>query len=173
MVKRRFNDGWSRRGFSLLWDATTLSSIVDPAEVVSIRTMFAMVDDWPDTLPAAGGDAIVVAGLEGCLDLLDKHDAEQWLSNDLRDAILSFQIAYEGMAGLLFWVPSGRERISMSGASEQYYWAHRPSGKQGLHIGRLLWSGAENEIERILTSNDPNADYDGKDWVGLHHPRIS
>lgn len=173
MVRTRFNQGWSRRGFSLLWDAETLAEIIDPIDVISIRQMFAMVDGWPDDLPAAGGDAIVVAGVEGCLDVLDGADAERWLTEDLRRAVLSFQYHYEGAAGLIFWMPSGSKRITMRGASEEYFYRHRGSGEQGLHIGRLLWSGAENEVERIMNTQDTNADYDGKHWVGLYHPRIS
>lgn len=173
MVRTRFNHGWSRRGFTLLWDAETLAEIVDPAEVVSIRQMFAMVDRWPDELPAAGGDAVVVAGVEGCLDVLSGPEAERWLVEDLRRAIMSFQTHYEGGAGLVFWLPSGRSRIVMRGASEEYHYKHRNSGESGLHIGRLLWSGAENEIERIMNTDDDAADYDGKHWVGLYHPRIS
>jgi hypothetical protein len=173
MVRTRFNHGWSRRGFTLLWDAETLAEIVDPAEVISIRQMFAMVDRWPDELPAAGGDAVVVAGVEGCLDVLSGPEAERWLVEDLRRSIMSFQTHYEGGAGLVFWLPSGRSRIVMRGASEEYHYKHRNSGESGLHIGRLLWSGAENEIERIMNTDDDAADYDGKHWVGLYHPRIS
>lgn len=173
MVRTRFNHGWSRRGFTLLWDAETLAEIVDPADVVSIRQMFALVDRWPDELPAAGGDAVVVAGVEGCLDVLSGPDAERWLVEDLRRAIMSFQTHYEGGAGLILWLPSGRSRIVMRGASEEYHYKHRNSGESGLHIGRLLWSGAEIEIERIMNTDDDAADYDGKHWVGLYHPRIS
>ena len=61
----------------------------------------------------------------------------------------------------------------MQGATEPYYYRHRGAQGDGLPIGRLLWSGAENEIERIMDTDDQNADYDGKHWAGLHHPRIS
>jgi len=67
----------------------------------------------------------------------------------------------------------GWPRISMKGSTEQYYWKHRGFGPDGLPIGRLLFSGAENEVERIMNTDDSNADYDGKYWAGLCHPRIS
>jgi hypothetical protein len=102
MVRVRHNRGWSRRGFSLLWDVDMLAEITDPQDVVSIRQLFAMVDDWPEDLPAAGGDAIVVAGVEGCLDVLSRRDAEQWLADDLRSVILSFQGHYEAEPGWCF-----------------------------------------------------------------------
>ena len=174
MIKPRYNRGWPHRGFALLWCTETLEKICKPAEVVSLRQFFAMVDDWPDgDLPSVGGDAIIVSGLEGCLDVLDAKDVERWIETDLRQAVLSFQCKYEGEAGLIFWLPSGRTRISMRGASEEYYYRLRGTGDDGLHIGRLLWSGAEADVERIMNTDDENADYDGKHWAGLHHPRIS
>lgn len=173
MVRTRFNQGWPRCGIALLWDTEVLSGLNAPDEVVSLRQFFAMADDWPEDLPAANGDALVVAGLEGCLDVLAGEDARRWLETDLKEALLSFQDFYQGQAGLIFWMPSGRNRMSMKGASEAYYWRHRDSGTNGLPIGRLLFSGAENEVERLLNTDDSHADYDGKHWAGLHHPRIS
>jgi hypothetical protein len=173
MVRTRFNQGWSRRGFALLWDAEVLSSLANPQDVVSLRHFFARVDDWPDDLPTADGDALVVSGFEGCLDVLDGNDAERWIETDLKEAALSFQDFYQGQAGLILWAPSGRNRISMRGASEEYFWKHRDVAGDGLPMGRLLFSGAENEVERLLNTDDPHADYDGKCWAGLHHPRIS
>ncbi|MBW1789236.1 MAG: hypothetical protein JRK53_21905 [Deltaproteobacteria bacterium] len=174
MVFTRLDDAWMRRGFTLLWSPETLAHVAQPSQVVSVRQFFAMANAWPEELPGSGGDALVVSGFEGCLDVLSGQDAERWIENDLKEVILSFQDEYEGQAGLIFWVPSGRNRISMKGASEEYYWKHSASGSgRGLHIGRLLWSGAEKEVERILDSEDSGADYDGKAWAGLHHPRIS
>lgn len=174
MVFTRLDDAWMRRGFTILWGLKTLAHVVQPSQVVSVRQFFAMANAWPEELPASGGDALVVAGFEGCLDVLSGQDAEQWIENDLKEVILSFQDEYQGQAGLIFWVPSGGKRISMTGASEEYYWKHGEcESSRGLHIGRLLWSGAENEVERLLDSEDSGADYDGKAWVGLHHPRIS
>lgn len=174
MVMTRQDNAWQRRGFTLLWGKETLAKILQPSQVVSLRQFFAMKNAWPEELPASSGDALVVSGLEGCLDVLSAKDAERWIENDLKDIVLSFQDEYEGQAGLIFWVPSGRNRISMAGASERYYWRHSASeSSRGLHIGRLLWAGAEMEVERILDSDDRDADYDGKAWVGLHHPRIS
>lgn len=173
MVQTRFNRGWCRRGFGLLWDVAALGQVTRPEAVLSLRQFFANVEHWPEDLPAAEGDAMVVAGLEGCLDILTAEDAEVWIETDVREAILSFQDHYEGQAGLIFWLPSGRNRISMKGSTEQYYWKHRGSVPDGLPIGRLLFSGAESEVERIMNTDDFNADYDGKHWVGLHHPRIS
>lgn len=173
MVRTRFNQGWPRRGFALLWDAGILAGLNAPSDVVSLRQFFGMVESWPDELPAANGDALVVSGFEGCLDVLSENDAVQWIETDLKEAVLSFQDFYEGQAGLILWAPGGHNRVSMKGASEEYFWKHSGAGGDGLPIGRLLFSGAENEVERLMNTDNPQADYDGKHWAGLHHPRIS
>lgn len=174
MVRTRYDSGWMRRGCSLLWSIKMLTKVAEPHQILSMRQFFEEARSWPEELPCGGGDAIVVSGLEGCLDVLNSKDAEKWVEHDLKDLILSFQGHYEGQTALIFWLPSGRNRISMIGSSEEYFWKHGASdSERGLHLGRLLWSGAENEVERILDTDDKEADYDGEAWAGLHHPRIS
>ncbi len=167
-------DRWKRRGFSLLWDAVALASVAEPSQVVSIREFFAMQDDWPEELPSAGGDALVVAGLEGCLDVLEAGDAVTWLESDLKSVVLDFQETYKGDAALILWLPSGGKRIGMEPATEQYTWTlPPPNGHRTIDLGRHLWAGAETDVARILNPDDPKGDGDGPDWVGLYHPRIS
>lgn len=173
MVRTRFNHGWARRGLSLLWDSQTLAGLVSPENVLSLREFFAMENKWPEELYAADGKAIVVAGLDGLLDVLDAASAAHWIESDLHEIIQSFQDHFYGEVGLIFWLPSGRERMDMNPATERYFWKHRPSGPEGLPLGRLLFSGAEAEVERIIASQERGVDPDGKEWVGLHHPRIS
>ena len=171
MVNTHRGESWMRQGFSLLWGAETLSKLAKPNEVASLREFFTMAESWPAELPSCNGNALVVAGLEGCLDVLDTDDAVRWIEHDLKEVIFSFQEEYEGQASLVLWIPSGRNRITMRGASEEYHW--KRGNKETIHIGQLLWSGAEKEVERILDPSDEGTDYDGKAYVGLHHRRIS
>lgn len=168
------SDRWMRCGFSLLWEPRILSDVVAPTAVVSIRELFALRRAWPDELPGSEGDALVVAGLDGCLDSLSEQDAVSWLESDLKSAVLSFQEHYEGQAALILWLASGRTRIGMDLADEQYFWrvgAARDAAR--LPIGRCLWGGAEADVARILVSEEKSPDIDGDAYVGLHHPRIS
>lgn len=173
-MKLRHNHGWHRRGFSILWDADVLEDLVTPADVVSVRQFFGMQHDWPEDLPACNGDALVVAGVEGCLGALSFADAERWIEEDLKQAVLSFQDHFEGQTGLMLWVPSGTNVITPNATGDKYMWKHGAgaSAKQ-LEFGRLLFAGAEREIERIMNTDDKNAPADSKAWVGLYHPRIS
>ncbi len=164
---------WTRRGFSLLWDVDALARVVEPAGVVSLRKLFALARDWPAELPGTAGDALVVAGLEGLLDALAPDDAGTWLENDLKRLMLEFQNEYEGVAALVFWLPSGRKRLTMSRATEEYFWKRSPAREPHLPLGRCLWAGAESDAARILAAADPDPDPDGKAYVGLYHPRIS
>ena len=173
-MKLQRDSGWMRRGLSLLWDASELSKVVSPPNVVSLREFFALAKAWPDNLPGSGGDALVVAGVEGCLDALNDGDGKKWLETDLKQLILSFQEEYQGQAALILWLPSGRRRVNMVGATEQYFWrSNSPRSTPGLPIGRCLWAGAESDAARIIVSDAPHPDVDGDAYAGLYHPRIS
>jgi len=148
--------------------------MASPAEVVSMRDFFRLSKAWPDDLPSCDGNAVIVAGLEGCLDALDEAEAELWLSGRLRQVVLSFQDYYQGAAAVVFWLPTGRKRIDPSLATERYS-LRGPSGRGDavLAIGACLIGGAEVDVARIVESSETSPDPDGSAWVGLHHLRIS
>jgi hypothetical protein len=175
-MRVELSNRWMRRGFSLLWEPRALTNVIDPASVISIRGFFEMRKAWPEKFPGTDGDALVVAGLDGCLDSLSENDATAWLEADLKPAVLSFQEHYGGgqEAALIFWIASGRTRIGMDLADEEYFW-RAGAGRDGarIPIGRCLWGGAETDVARILVSDEKDPDFDGDAYVGLHHPRIS
>lgn len=165
---------WQRRGISLLWGPEALANVTAPNEVMSIRQFLAMVGRWPEALPANGGKALVVAGLEGCLDLIDPSFAEEWLKSDLLPAMLAFQDEYSLEAALIFWLPTGKNRVKMNSASDAYSWiCAAPHSSRRIEIGRILWAGAAADAARIIDEGAGNTDPDGPGWIGLHHPRIS
>ncbi len=168
------SDRWRRKGFSLLWQPQLLKDLTEATAVVSMREFFRLRKAWPEDLPSGGGDALVVAGLDGCLDAMTEADAVTWLENDLKSVVLSFQEHYEGQAALVLWVPSGRSRVVMGLADEEYLWRAAASRDAAqIPIGRCLWGGAEADVARILVSEEKSPDFDGDAYVGLHHPRIS
>lgn len=162
-------DRWKRRGVTVLWDATSLHSLVDPKDVLTLRQFVSLSESWPDALPGTG-DAIVVAGLKGALEVLSPDEAQAWLRDDLRRRIISFQDRYEGEVALVFWFPASKAPFTMSPADEAYTWT-APHGRTPFPFGRCLWTGAQRDVERILVGDDDDAD--GAGWVGLFHPRIS
>lgn len=167
-------DVWKRRGISLLWGATALAELAHPNEVKSIREFFSLAENWPDDLPSNGGQTLVVAGIEGCLDLLCPTEAEAWVETELRPSILDFQEEYSLEAALVFWLPTGRSRVRMNPATESYTWiCSAPYSTETLAVGRILWAGAEADAGRILDPSSVNQNIDGTAWIGLHHPRVS
>lgn len=163
-------DSWARRGLTLLWGAEELRDLAPASEVRPLRSLFAGHDCWPDQLPSNGGRALVAAGLEATLDCLSQTDAEQWLEQDLRDLVLAFQDWYQGERALVLWLPSGRARIKYDAPNDAWYWA--TPGDTPLPLGRLLFSGAESEIERLWPAG-LRGPKDDTNLIGLHLTRLS
>lgn len=108
----------------------------------------------------------MVAGLDGSLDLLTPTDAEAWLGDAIKPAILSFQDEYEGDAALTFWLPSGHNRIKTQAATDEVSWlCHAPHGHL-IDFGRILWGQANEYPQEILL-------HDGGRPAGLFHLRIT
>lgn len=165
---------WAHRGISLLWSTRLVFDLIRPNEAMSIRQFFVLSRAWPSELPSGGGNTLVVAGFDGCVDTLAPGDAEQWLEQELKPRLLSFQDEFEGQAGVILWLPAGKQRVTMKPASEEYFWRCAPPFSQlDIPLGRILWGGSEGDAGRILDPDDKTRDFDGTAWVGLHHPRIS
>jgi hypothetical protein len=172
LSKALSTDTWQRRGFSILWGEGALASLIEPAEALTLRQLFALSQEWPESLPSAGGDAVVAVGLQAVLDSLDPEAGQRWLDESLRPLLSSFQSEYGSEAALVLWVPGGRSRLVAQSSADHYLWRCHP-GDATLPLGRLLWSGAESEVRRILDPAVPDQDWDGPAWIGLHHPRVS
>lgn len=113
---------WQRRGNSWLWDEEARNQICAASEVWSLRQFLRTKGNWPVDLPSNGGRTLVVAGLDGSLDLLTPTDAEAWLGDAIKPAILSFQDEYQGDAALVFWLPGGHSRIKVRAATDEVGW---------------------------------------------------
>lgn len=158
---------WQRRGTSWIWDEEARNQVCAAREVWSLRQLLLAVGQWPDDLPSNDNNTLVVAGLDGCLDLLAPEDAEVWLSDAIKDAILSFQSHYEGEAALIFWLPSGQGRIKVNPATEAVTWrCAAPHGQETLDFGRVLWGEAGDYPQEVLLR-------EGARPAGLFHLRIT
>ena len=165
---------WTHRGLSMLWDGDALGKGSSPESVLSMRQFFQMQGQWPEELPGYGGNSLVVAGLEGSLDALTPEDAATWLADSLRPVVLSFQSYYGLDAALIFWLPGGRTRIRMNSATESYFWiCAGPYSSQTMDIGHIFWSGAADDVVRIMNPAVNSTDIDGKAWMGIHLVRLS
>jgi hypothetical protein len=166
-VKQLLDTVWQRRGTSWLWDEEARNLVCTAGEVRSLRQFLRAVGRWPEDLPSNGGNTLVVAGLEGGLDLLTPEDAEAWLGDAVKKAILSFQDAYDGQAALVFWLPTGQGRIKLRPARDSVEWqCWSPHGDKLLPFGRVLWGEANEYPQEILLRA-------GAKPAGLFHLRIT
>ncbi len=158
---------WQRRGTSWIWDEEARNQVCAANEVWSLRQFLRAVGQWPDDLPSNDNNTLVVAGLEGCLDLLTPMGAETWLGDAIKDAILSFQAHYQGEAALIFWLPGGQGRVQVHSATDAVTWrCAAPHNQETLDIGRVLWGDASEYPQEVLLRGDAKP-------AGLFHLRIT
>lgn len=158
---------WQRRGTSWVWDEEARNQVCTASEVWSLRQFLRAVGRWPSDLQSNGGRTLVVAGLDGSLDLLTPIDAETWLGDVVKPAILSFQDEYEGEASLIFWLPTGHSRLKVQASTDAVCWlCAAPHGQNQIDFGRILWGEANEYPQEILLREASRA-------AGLFHLRIT
>jgi hypothetical protein len=166
-MKQTIDTAWQRRGTSWIWDEEARNQVCAASEVWSMRQFLRASGRWPDDLPSNGNNTLVVAGLEGGLDLLTPEDAETWLGDEVKGAILSFQSFYNSETSLVFWLPSGLGRIKFHPASDSVEWrCAAPHSDRLLAFGRILWGEANEYPQEILLR-------EGSKPAGLFHLRIT
>ncbi|WAR46291.1 hypothetical protein [Methylomonas rapida] len=162
---------WQRHGTSWLWDEEARNTVCEASEVWSLRQFLLAAapngNGWPEDLPSNDNQTLVVAGLEGSLDLLSPDQGEIWLGDTIKRAILSFQDAYAGEAALIFWLPQGDSRLKVQTSTDAVSWlCEAPHRGSLLDFGRLLWGEANEYPQEIMLRNSAKA-------VGLFHLRIT
>lgn len=166
-MKQILDTAWQRRGTSWIWDEEARNQVCVASEVWSLRQFLQAAGHWPEDLPSNDNNTLVVAGLEGGLDLLTPEYAETWLCDAVKDAILSFQCYYEGEASLILWLPSGLRRLKFHPATDSVEWRCAvPHSDRLLAFGRILWGEANEYPQEILLR-------EGSKPAGLFHLRIT
>ncbi len=166
-MRQMLDTVWQRRGTSWLWDGEARNQVCVASEVWSLRQLLQAVGNWPDDPPSNGNNTLVVAGLDGSLDALAPAQAEVWLGEVVKRAILSFQDAYDGQAALIFWLPQGDRRLQVLASTDAVSWlCEAPHRGEQLEFGRVLW-GEANEYPQAIALRD-----EGKP-AGLFHLRIT
>ncbi|WP_052130212.1 hypothetical protein [Ureibacillus sinduriensis] len=173
MVSTISSDTWVRKGISLLWDASKLSSITNVQSILSVRQFLSFYKtEWPDELLSANGYAMIVSGLDTLIDVMEPEEIIDWLENNFYRALLSFQSMYEGQCSLIFWIPDGQKRLEQK-ADGIYYWnCSGPYNGIQIPLSRCLWNGAAIDAKLII-NNQNSFDLNDKNCIGIYHPRIS
>lgn len=166
-MKQLHDTVWQRRGVSWIWDDDAFARVARANEVYSLRQLLLATKSWPDDLPSNDGDTLVVAGLDASIDLLTPSDAEAWLSDTMKSAILSFQDFYGGQASLIFWLPNGQRRMPIDLSTDAVRWrCSAPFSNQVIDFGRVLWGEAREYPQEIILTK-------GGKPAGLFHLRIT
>jgi hypothetical protein len=169
-----FDDTWTRRGISLLWEPESLSKLCTPQQVVSLRRFLQLQTlGWPeDQLSLVRDEVLAVAGLESAIDALAPDEACQWLEQVVYRAVVAYQQAVAGGGGeaaLVFWITENR-RLAYQTSDDTYNWHCGTEYKgQTIPLSRCLFNGAEHDLRQIHVVDSKKAEH----WVGLYHPRIS
>jgi hypothetical protein len=148
---------WFRRGCSIIWDVRCLSRIVkDNTEITPISAIIrlAKTDSWPDQLPAFNGKAIVVVGLDGCLDSLDASQREKWLKAHIKPMVLSFYRRYQNGASLIFFFERGKSSF-VDHIDDAFLWQPSVKTDSPVPIIKFLYGGRAQEIKRLVSETDP------------------
>lgn len=148
---------WFRRGCSIIWDNRCLTKLVkDNSEITPIATALKMgkLNTWPDRLPASNGRAMVVVGLDGCLESLDEDQRERWLKQHVKQLVLSFYRKYNNEASLIFFFERGHASF-VDHVEDAFIW--QPTNKKGnpLPLVKFLYGGRFTEIKRLVSDVDP------------------
>ncbi len=167
-------DTWKRSGVSLIWDTDSIASLCTADQMLSVRQFFQLYEHrWDDVDSLMPNDyALLIAGIEGCIDALDPDDAAQWLSERFYPAILGYQSDVAGggsQAALVLWVPN-KNRFHYVRSEDTYYWdCGSAYGNRRIHILQYLFDGAYPDCKEIEveTANSNN------NTIGLYQQRIS
>jgi hypothetical protein len=149
---------WFRQGCSIIWDPRCLSRIVkDSSEITPISTAMRLskTNSWPDRLPAANGKAMVVVGLDGCLESLDEGEREKWLKEHVKPLVLSFYRKFQTGASLIFFFERGKSSF-IDYMDEAFFWQPTVRTDAAIPIVKFLYGGSSNEIKRIVSETDPS-----------------
>jgi hypothetical protein len=169
------DDVWRRRGFTVLWSPAALGHLCgSTSEIMSIRGLFSVDGHWPEPLPISNGNALVVTGLEGCLDKISPSDAEAWLYEVVHPVMLRFQRQYSDDAALIFFMPTGEKRVDIVALDDTFSWEYAPPfKKEHFSLSRALFGGIYKDAGKIVVTETDDRGHRKQSWIGIHLPRIS
>lgn len=151
---------WFRQGCSVIWEPKALQSVVKSnAEITPVATAmkYYKTNSWPDQLPARGGKAMVVVGLDGCLESLSQDQRERWLKDHIKKMVRSFYAKFDTQCSLIFFFERGKEAFKED-IEDAFMWRPSQGGEKAIPIMRFLYGGRFAEIMRLVPSTGANKD---------------
>lgn len=170
-MNRLTDDIWKRSGVSWFWDSQAFSE-VSKGPVWSVWSLLKCKANgaWDQYLSINSKDckAMIIAGLDSTLDLLNPKDAEEWLGSDIKKCIHSFQSHFEGQVALLFWMPGSADRFRINSIDDKVTWiCGGGSQNHSLNFSQILW-GKAGEYPKVIHLTEKS-----EKSSGIFHSRIS
>jgi len=161
------SDRWRRLGSSIVWDSAALAPLLSAGCLVSLREALSWRKAWPAD-PPCGSDTVLVGGLEACLDLLSRDEAEQFLRAQIKPLILDFQRRWD-QRGLVFGFAASANAFIVEPLSDEVLFVRRNQSR--VRLSFAMWDGSANlNLIRLV---QPASNSKGRTPIGYHVQRIS
>jgi hypothetical protein len=164
-MKEMSSTGWLRRGSSIVFDRYTLGPLIGGGALVSLREALGWITAWPSE-PRGNGQTILVGGIETCLDVLEKSEAQEFLKNRVNPFVQEFQARWD-QRGLVFGFGTHERSFEVTASDEELLFVRRDGEK--VRLSYSLWDGsATMNVARLIRDEQGK-----KITVGYYVPRIS
>ena len=164
-MREMSSSAWRRRGSSIVFHRDLLVPLIEAGAMVSLREALSWVKNWPPE-PPTGGNTILIAGLETCLEVMVPVEAEDFLRRTIRPFLLECRSRWD-QCGLIFGFGCSEKRFCVD-PQENILFVHLDGTKIRLSEG--VWNGAaRDELFSLMTLDAAK----NRDVVGGYHVRLA
>lgn len=162
-MREMSSSAWQRRGSSIVFHRNLLVPLIEAGAMVSLREALSWVKNWPPE-PPNGGNTVLVAGLETCLEVMVPPEAENFLRRTIRPFLLECRNHWD-QCGLIFGFGCSEKRFFVDPQENILF--VRDNTKIRLSEG--LWNGAAADelFQLMILDSEKN-----RDVVGGYHVRL-
>lgn len=158
---------WHRRGSSIVWDSAALAPLLAKNCLVSLREVLSWRKAWPAAFPTKNS-AVLVGGLEACLELLEPVEAENFLRQQVKPLIREFQRRWDSH-GLVFGFGASEGAFRVDAVNEEIRFVRR--NQTAVRLSFAMWDGSTGlQLSRLV---QPFGATKSGTTIGYYVPRIS
>ena len=164
-MREMSSSAWQRRGSSIVFHRNLLVPLIEAGAMVSLWEALSWVKNWPPD-PPNGGNTVLIAGLETCLEVMVPLEAESFLRHTIRPLLLEYRSRWD-QCGLIFGFGCSEKRFCVD-PQENILFVSLDGSTISLSEG--VWNGsAQDELFGLMTPDEGK----NRDVVGGYHVRFS